>query len=664
MAAKLTAADLEWEASIHEALAAARARYPAGDPHLIFPLEGLADWYATRGELMRAKPSLHEAITIRIRTWGTKHPELAPALHLLSKIAEAEGKNDKANEYLHRATKCLLNAEPPRQVELAESWNFWAELKYRLGDVPRALRMCRKARTALQGRQLQYPMLTLRVQNNLGAIHLASGKSRLALKEFVRNYRLARKYYQPESPSLVTHYNNLSEALRRRGDIHRAERLLRRALKICRAAWGWNHALTASTASHLAGLWSHAGRWSAAEKLYNRVFQIRRKQNPLQHPDVLKTAHNIAELLCLQQAWLPAEKLLDRFLADLEQAAHSSPPVQALLRTRLARIYLATGRLATAERWLNEGWHEFHPQAAKHPLLVAELAFSLGMLHTQRRAQHKAEEFFQQALALQEQTLGAQHLDLAKTLVELGRLELGRSEAERADALFERARSLRETAWGPNHPLTAAALLDQAEAQGELQEWSRTQKLGQQALSILEQNPEEIPWLIAWACGVLSKSAFELDQHDAAEKFAVRELTLRQQTAGPDHADLAPVLLRLGRLQRMSEKIDQAVVSLRRGLAITEKARGQYDPDVIPLLEELCSLRATDGPTTELGPLVERYLKCHQRVFGHQSEELGAAQDQAAEWWRAAGDETRAQELNGRAVSLRDLSTHVFGDLM
>jgi tetratricopeptide (TPR) repeat protein len=255
-------------------------------------------------------------------------------------------------------------------------------------------------------------------------------------------------------------------------------------------------------------------------------------------------------------------------------------------------------------------------------------------------------------------------LDLAKTLIDQGRNELSRSRSEAALAAFDRAGALRASLLGQQHPLTAAAWISAAEVHCRQEQWEAAAELGNRAIQVLDQAPEPIPGLIAAACSVVARAAAASDQAQLAESQTIRELALHEESAGKDHAILVPGLLRLGRIHKSAERIDEALRTLQRGLAIAERAHGTHDPAVVPFLEELCSLRATDGPTELLEPLVERYLKCHVRAYGNQSAELSQAQDQAAEWYRVAGNETRAQELNEQALSLREMSMHVFGELM
>lgn len=662
--AKRTPAEIEFETSLCEAVETVRAKFPEHDPHRVFPLERLADWYCSKGELLRARPYLREAVAIRIHVWGQRHPDLAPALNLLAKVAAAEGKPAKAEDYLRQATRCAAEAQPPRPVELADLWNHLAELRFRAGDFRQAKGMCRKSLSVLNGHLERFPMLSLRVSNNQGAIHLELGRPDRALKCFVRNLRLVRKHFPEDQTALITHYNNIAGALGRHGNDRRAAHYVRQALRISLATWGWKHAVTAATCQHLAHIRSRGGHWSAAAKLYERGYRIRRQLHPVYHPDVVKAALNAAELFALRQDWTSAERILDELRTAIERSKRPLRITQAILETRLARIYLATGRAATAERWLTAAWREFQPSAAQHPLFVAEIAAGLGCLHAQRFAHPRAADFLQQSLSFQTQVLGANHLDLAKTLIDLGCNELDRTEWDAAQKFFERASALREKQLGTKHPLTAAAWIHLAEAKFRRGQGESALELGQRSLALLEHVPEQIPWLNAAACSVISQVACECDQPELAEQFSDKEVVFREQSSGPDHADLIPVLLRLGRLHKGADRVDRSLVAFQRGLGIAEKARGQYDPAVIPFLEELSSLRATDGPTSELSPLVERYLKCHQRAYGHQSDELSQAQDQAADWWRAAGDETRAQELNDEAMSLRELNTHVFGELM
>ena len=57
----------------------------------------------------------------------------------------------------------------------------------------------------------------------------------------------------------------------------------------------------------------------------------------------------------------------------------------------------------------------------------------------------------QQVLAIQEQQLGSDHPDVAKTLNNLGKLYLGQHRQAEATPLFQRAQSISERTVGPNH---------------------------------------------------------------------------------------------------------------------------------------------------------------------------------------------------------------------
>lgn len=185
-----------------------------------------------------------------------------------------------------------------------------------------------------------------------------------------------------------------------------------------------------------------------------------------------------------------------------------------------------------------------------------------------------AQPLLEQALAIREQALGAEHPDTAATLHTLARLHEAQGQPEQAQPLYERALAIRATALGDSHPDTATTLNNLAalyEARGQ----------AARALPLYE-----------------------------------RALTAREQTLGPQHPDTALVLNNLGNLLRGQRDYERAQPLLERALAVREQALGPDHPDTAQSLNNLAVLHAFQGQFDAALPLQERAFQIWQTQLG------------------------------------------------
>jgi tetratricopeptide (TPR) repeat protein len=231
------------------------------------------------------------------------------------------------------------------------------------------------------------------------------------------------------------------------------------------------------------------------------------------------------------------------------------------------------------------------------------------------RGDGAAAEQLERALAIRQEILEPDHLDIANTLEQLGRVHVDALRFDEARPLLERAIEIRRRKQGPEHLELAFALA----TLGELQ----------------------------------------LRQHDtkAAER-SFREAKLMAEAASPEHAFVAYAQTWLGETLMTQARWDEGEAELREALSRMEAVRG---PDHVEIMGPLLGLAGTAierGRPADALPLAERAL-----AVGTEAK-LSDARIATARWltgqalWDAGGDRDRARALVEQAVAARQVETN------
>jgi tetratricopeptide (TPR) repeat protein len=137
-----------------------------------------------------------------------------------------------------------------------------------------------------------------------------------------------------------------------------------------------------------------------------------------------------------------------------------------------------------ARDWLELGRAVLRPIASTHPLLEAWALSAEGLVYRREGYLRAALQQFQRALALQEKTLGPDHLEVALTLNDVGAALRDINRVEESVTQFDRARRLGVQLLGPDHPQVALYLANRGEALNALRLYSDGLADNQRALEI------------------------------------------------------------------------------------------------------------------------------------------------------------------------------------
>jgi len=397
-----------------------------GVDHLdtVTSLTGLGALSYAKDDFDCAELLVRRALSIRETTLGTDHIDTAMSLYVLAGLLRNKLDYDNA-ELLYRRTLAIREKVlGPEHPDTATSLDSLAGLLDSKGDLEGAEPLTRRA---------------------------------LAIRE---------KVLGPEHPDTAKSLNTLALLLQKRGEYQRAEPLFRTALAIREKALGPEHPDTASSLNDLGNLLAGKGDDNGAEPLYRRALAINEKVHGSEHPDTAQNLNNLAYLLCRRGDYYGAEPLLRRVLALFEKVLGAEHPNTVATQENLD--YLLQQKIEQEYR----GNAFFLTQSA------------LDLLNAGQS--DKAEPLLRRAIAIFDNVLGPDHLDLTPIIETLGKLLYNKGDYVGAELLYRRMLSISEKIHGPDHSDTARYLNNLAQILFNKRDYDGAETLFRRALTINE----------------------------------------------------------------------------------------------------------------------------------------------------------------------------------
>ncbi len=286
----------------------------------------------------------------------------------------------------------------------------------------------------------------------------------------------------------------------------------------------------------------------------------------------------------------------------VEQYTLVSPPAAQLL-VRIGWYFLEHRQFDRAEAMLEQA-RDVSRQALDHLSMMIALD-NLGLLvQNQGGLVSNAEAYYQEALIVGEEKLGADHPYLGTVLDHLAQMQHEQGQLDEAKSLYQRALTIKEKGLGSEHMRTAATMTHLAQLYRGLGDYDQGQTLAQRALGICEK----------------------LDP--------VGEGTVQ-------------TLQTLAILFYEQDEFPRALESFQRAIQISEKALGPESPSTALALKNLADVYRDQGMYIQAKPLYERALAIFEKEFGYSHKFTIGILDGLAEACKALGENDQAKQLLG-----------------
>ncbi len=275
----------------------------------------------------------------------------------------------------------------------------------------------------------------------------------------------------------------------------------------------------------------------------------------------------------------------------------------------------ALGNTVTAREILDKGAERITTELADQPVVQARLLNTIGTVYRQMGLLDRARPLLQQALALREAELGADHADVGATLYQLAQLGRIQGNLSEAEPLARRALSITEKAFGPDDPEVARNAGNLAAIYLRQGKFADAEPLFRRAVATYERMDD--PDQAALASAVSNLGALYLVQgsYDAAEPIIARSLEIRERVLPSDHPDLAANLSNLGVVYHQQKRYAEAEPMYRRAREIFEKTLDPEHPRTAAILNNLGETYLALERYDEAEPLLTRALTVKEKIY-------------------------------------------------
>ncbi len=256
-----------------------------------------------------------------------------------------------------------------------------------------------------------------------------------------------------------------------------------------------------------------------------------------------------------------------------------------------------------------ERWRIVSPEAAR-------LLDQAGLYLLEQAQYHQARVLLQRALAMREELLGPEHLDVAHSLENLAGPYLYQGQYAMAEPLFERVLAIRISILGENNPDVAVSLNNLGLLYQYQGNYARAAELYRQSLDIWERIGTVDHPHVARTTGNLAWLYHSLEQVSLAEQLYLEAIAIWERVGGSHHPDLAVCLNNLAQLYHRLGRFSQAETLFQRVLDIRERTLEPDHPSIAQSLQYLAQVQQSRWLFREAELLFKHALAIRKKSQG------------------------------------------------
>jgi tetratricopeptide (TPR) repeat protein len=264
------------------------------------------------------------------------------------------------------------------------------------------------------------------------------------------------------------------------------------------------------------------------------------------------------------------------------------------------------------------------------------------------------ESWYQKALAIREEQLGANHPATATSLNNLASLYYSTGRYKEAEPLYVRSLAIDRIVYGENHPEIATDLNNLAGLYESTGRYAEAEPLYVRSLAIKEEQLGVNHPDTSTSLNNLAGLYYSTGRYAEAEPLYVRSLAIKEQELGANHPSTATSLNNLAGLYRFTGRYAEAEPLYVRSLAISEEQLGANHPDTAASLNNLAGLYRTTGRYAEAEPLYVRSLAIKEEQLGVNHPSTATSLNNLAGLYESTGRYAEAEPLLVRAVAIAE----------
>jgi tetratricopeptide (TPR) repeat protein/CHAT domain-containing protein len=579
-----------------------------------------------QGKSKEALPLAREALDIRHKILGEKHPETAQSLFNLGAQYQALHQLRQAEDCYLRAWdihKEVLGEKHPRY---ADSLNSLASLYHDLGEYGRARPLFEQALALRKELLGQKHADYARSLNNLATLYKDMGEYARARSLYEQALALRKEVVGEKHPDYARSLNNLALLYQQMGEYGRARSLSEQTLALRKELLGEKHPDYATSLNNLALLYQKMGEYARARPLYEQALTLTKELLGEKHPRYATSLDNLASLYLEWGEYARARPLYEQALAITKEVQGEKHPHYATRLNNLAHLYQVMGEYARARSLLEQALALTREVLGeKHPRYALSL-HSLASLYQDMGEYARARPLYEQAQALLKEVLGQKHPDYARSLNTLASLYKDMGEYVRARLLCEQALAIYQEVLGEKHPYYASSLNSLAFLDHAMGEYARARLLYERSRAISGEVLGEKHPHYATCLNNLATLYRAMGEYARARPLFEQSLALRKEVLGEKHPDYAHSLNNLAGIYQDMGEYARARPLFEQSLALRKEVLGQKHPAYAICLSNLALLTWQEGQPEQASREIAQALQIAQRHLDDTFSALSSRQ--------------------------------------
>ncbi|WP_271251580.1 tetratricopeptide repeat protein [Pseudanabaena sp. Chao 1811] len=318
----------------------------------------------------------------------------------------------------------------------------------------------------------------------------------------------------------------------------------------------------------------------------------------------------------------------------------------------LARLYRLQGMYVEAEQIFLRAIAIKEDRLGKNHIDVANSVNSLAVVYQSQGKYSEAEPLHLRSLEIRERQLGKENPHVANSINGLAQLYRAQGKYSEAEPLYLRSLEIRERQLGSTHPDVANSLNNLAELYQVQGKYSEAEPLLVRSLSINERQLGSDHPDVANSLNNLAQLYRAQGRYSEAEPLLVRSLSINERQLGSDHPSVASILNNLALFYESQGKYSEVEPLYLRSLSIRERQLGSDHPDVAISLNNLANLYESQGKYSEAKPLYLRSLEIGEQKLGSDHPDVAQSLNNLASLYRVQGKYSEAESLYVRSLSI------------
>ncbi len=285
--------------------------------------------------------------------------------------------------------------------------------------------------------------------------------------------------------------------------------------------------------------------------------------------------------------------MMNEALALSEKHFGNDDPFTSMCLVGLGKIYINNGQYEQAKVTLFRALKTLERSPFDTRTEVADAKQLLAFAYEYQSDYIRAQQYYEQSLALYEAATGPQSEQVAQVLNNLANLYIQKADYVLAAQMLERSLAIRQRVFGPTHPLIAIVLNNLAsvyEWQGNV---ARAEELFEQAIAIGEKSSSDGVGLAQLLTNL--GALYRKNDPKKARILLERGLEMREKHLGPEAEEVGNSLNNLALLDWQEGKPKLSEQKLLRGLSILQKTLGPAHPDTARIVTNLALLYSAVG---------------------------------------------------------------------